>query len=76
MPKMNGKEARDAILAIKPDVKTLYISGYNADVLRSKGINADSQNIILKPVSPVDLLRKIRRVLDNGDPVRKPLAGK
>jgi two-component system, cell cycle sensor histidine kinase and response regulator CckA len=76
MPKMNGKEARDEIIAIKPDVKTLYISGYSADVLRNKGLPEDSENIILKPVSPMDLLRKIRRVLDNADPARKPLAGK
>jgi CheY-like chemotaxis protein len=70
MPKMNGKEAHDEIIAIKPDVKTLYISGYSADVIRSKGITEESQNIILKPVSPMDLLRTVRRVLDSGDRVR------
>ncbi len=75
MPKMNGKEAHDEIITMKPDVKTLYISGYNADVLRTKGIIEESENIILKPVSPMDLLRKIRRVLDDGDHSRKPLAG-
>ena len=75
MPKMNGKEAHDEIVAISPDVKTLYISGYNADVLRTKGITEESQNIILKPVSPMDLLRKIRRILDSKDPVRTPPAG-
>jgi CheY-like chemotaxis protein len=73
MPKMNGKEAYDEIIAINPDVKTLYFSGYNADVIRAKGITADSQNIILKPVSPMDLLRTVRRILDSGDPARKPL---
>jgi PAS domain S-box-containing protein len=70
MPKMNGKEAHDEIIAIRPDVKTLYISGYSADVIRSKGITEESQNIILKPVSPMDLLRSVRRVLDSGDRVR------
>jgi PAS domain S-box-containing protein len=70
MPKMNGKEAHDEIIAIKPDVKTLYISGYSADVIQSKGITEESQNIILKPVSPMDLLRTVRRVLDSGDRVR------
>ena len=75
MPKMNGKEAHDEIVAIMPDVKTLYISGYNADILRNKGITEEAQNIILKPVSPTDLLRTIRRILDNGGKAQKPVAG-
>jgi CheY-like chemotaxis protein len=75
MPKMSGKEVHDAIIAIKPDVKTLYVSGYNADVVRNKGITEESRNFILKPVSPLDLLRMVRRVLDSGDHVRKPPAG-
>ncbi len=66
MPKKNGKEARDLIAALKPDVKVLYISGYNADVLLSKGID-DTANFILKPVSPMDLLRSVRRIIDSDD---------
>jgi PAS domain S-box-containing protein len=75
MPKMNGKEVQDAIVAIKPDVKTLFISGYSADVIRAKGVTEESQNIILKPVSPMDLLRTVRRILDSGDQARKSVAG-
>jgi two-component system, cell cycle sensor histidine kinase and response regulator CckA len=67
MPKKNGKEASDLIAAIKPDVKILYISGYNADVLRTKGIDETTANFIMKPVSPMDLLRSVRRTLDSGD---------
>ncbi len=74
MPKMNGKDAHDEIVAIKPDVKTLFLSGYNADDIRTKGIALDSRNILLKPVSPMDLLRMVRRVLDGGDHDRKPIA--
>ena len=76
MPKKNGKEVHDEIIAIKPDVKTLYVSGYSADVIRTKGITEESQNIILKPVSPMDLLRSVRRILDSGEPARKSPAGK
>jgi signal transduction histidine kinase/ActR/RegA family two-component response regulator len=67
MPKKNGKEARDLIAALKPDVKVLYISGYNADVLLNKGIDDDTANFILKPVSPMDLLRSVRRIIDSDD---------
>ena len=76
MPKKNGKEVHDEIIAIEPDVKTLYVSGYSADVIRTKGITEESQNIILKPVSPMDLLRSVRRILDSGEPARKSPAGK
>ncbi|NTW58139.1 MAG: PAS domain S-box protein [Nitrospirae bacterium] len=65
MPKKNGKETRDLIAALKPDVKVLYISGYNAEVLLNKGIDADTANFILKPVSPMDLLRSVRRIIDS-----------
>ncbi len=64
MPKMNGKEVHDEIIAIRPDVKTLYVSGYSSDTIRAKGITEDSQNIIFKPISPMDLLRSVRQILD------------
>lgn len=64
MPKMNGKEVHDEIIAIKPDVKTLYVSGYSADIIRAKGITEESQDIIFKPVSPMDLLRSVRQILN------------
>ncbi len=72
MPKKNGKDARDVITALNPAVKSLYISGYNADVLRQKGIDASTANFILKPVSPMDLLRAVRRILDSGEGTLKP----
>jgi signal transduction histidine kinase/CheY-like chemotaxis protein len=64
MPHKGGKEARDEILQIDPQARTLFISGYNAEVLRAKGISDSSSDCILKPVSPMDLLRAVRRVLD------------
>jgi len=67
MPKKNGKEAHDLIAALDPAVKVLYISGYNAEVLRKKGIDDAAENFILKPVSPMDLLRAVRRILDSSE---------
>jgi two-component system, cell cycle sensor histidine kinase and response regulator CckA len=70
MPKKNGREVRDLISALKPGIKVLYISGYNADILREKGIGDDTENFILKPVSPMDLLRSVRKTLDSGGPLK------
>ncbi|MHB8844849.1 MAG: PAS domain S-box protein [Nitrospirota bacterium] len=67
MPKKSGADAKSAIVALKPAVKTLFLSGYSMEVLRAKGIAGNGDNFILKPVSPMDLLTAVRRVLDSSD---------
>ena len=64
MPKKNGREAYEEIKRINPDMKALFISGYTANVIHKKGILDKSFNFILKPVSPTELLRKVREVLN------------
>ncbi len=64
MPKKNGKEAYDEIRKIKPDVKALFMSGYTSEVIHKKGILDEGINFIAKPVSPDELLRKIREILN------------
>jgi len=64
MPKKSGKEAYEEIRAMKPDVKIIFLSGYTPDIIRQKGLIDEGMSIISKPVSPSDLLKKIRSVLD------------
>ncbi|MCE5312266.1 MAG: response regulator [Nitrospiraceae bacterium] len=64
MPKLNGMAVYEEISRIKPDMKTLFISGYTADLMHQKGIAQDKFSFIQKPVSPSVLLRKIREVLE------------
>jgi signal transduction histidine kinase len=64
MPKKNGKEAYEEIKKIRPDIKSIFISGYTADIIHEKGILDEGMNFISKPVSPRDILRKVREVLD------------
>jgi CheY-like chemotaxis protein len=64
MPKMSGKEAYEEIKKIKPDIKTLFSSGYSADRIDKSNLLKEGFDFIMKPVSPTDLLRKIREVLD------------
>jgi two-component system cell cycle sensor histidine kinase/response regulator CckA len=47
-----------------PSVKVLFMSGYTADILRKRGILDEGQGFIPKPVSPSDLLKEVRNVLD------------
>ena len=64
MPKKNGKEVYDAIRRTRPDVKVLFMSGYTADIMHNKGIAEAGLDFISKPVSPFELLRKVREILD------------
>jgi len=64
MPGKSGKEAYEEIIKLRPDIKTLFMSGYTADIIDRKGIITEGLDFISKPVSPNELLRRIRDVLD------------
>jgi hypothetical protein len=64
MPRMNGKEAYDEILKVAPNIKALFLSGYTKDIINKKGILEEGLNFISKPLSPVELSKKVRDVLD------------
>lgn len=64
MPKKNGKQVYDEIMELKPDAKVIFSSGYTANIIQKKGILEEGINFILKPVSPQELLRKVREVLN------------
>ena len=64
MPKKNGKEAYAEIKKIRPNVKALFVSGYTIDIIHKKELLDEGLDLILKPVSPKDLVRKVREILD------------
>jgi nitrogen-specific signal transduction histidine kinase/CheY-like chemotaxis protein len=63
MPKKNGKDAYEDIKGIRHDIKALFLSGYARDIIQKFGIE-NGIEFISKPVSSVELLRKVREVLD------------
>jgi PAS domain S-box-containing protein len=64
MPKKNGKEVYDEIRKVRPDIKAIFTSGYNVDIIHQKGILEEGSDFISKPISPEELLRKVREILD------------
>ncbi len=64
MPKKNGKEVYDEIKNHRPGMKALFMSGYTANIIHSKGILKTGINLITKPFTPRSLLQKVREVLD------------
>ena len=66
MPGMNGRELARQIKALYPDIKTLYMSGYTADVIANRGVLEKEVQFIQKPFSIKDMAVKIREAL--GEP--------
>jgi PAS domain S-box-containing protein len=64
MPKKNGREVYDEIRKVRPDVQVLFSSGYTADILSRKGFLKEDRQFISKPISSMDLLRRVREKLD------------
>lgn len=64
MPGKNGREAYEAIKALQPDIRVLFASGYTADILQQKDILDPQVDFVIKPFSPIDLLTKVREILD------------
>lgn len=66
MPEMSGKELRDKIKRILPNIKVLFMSGYTADVILHHGVMDDGVYFVQKPFSLNDLARKIRDAVEDG----------
>jgi PAS domain S-box-containing protein len=65
MPKKSGKEAYEEIRKIQADVKVLFMSGYSPDLLMDRGILDGNGDVIIKPIHPLELVRKVRAKLDS-----------
>ncbi len=64
MPKRNGKEVYDEIRKMRPDIKVLFTSGYTRDVVIDKGFSGGDFHFVQKPLSPTDLLLKVREAIE------------
>jgi PAS domain S-box-containing protein len=64
MPRKNGQEALQEIRQLQPDIRAFYLSGYTADFLQSRGVNEGGIELVIKPIRPLELLRKVREMLD------------
>ena len=64
MPRKSGRQAYEEIRTSHPDVKVLFTSGYAPDFIHSRGELEPGMELIMKPVQPQALLRRIRELLD------------
>lgn len=64
MPEMNGKRLAEQLAARLPRLRTLFISGYSADVIAHHGVLGPDIDLLEKPFSRRALLVRVREVLD------------
>ena len=64
MPGMGGRELADKMAAVRPGLKTLFMSGYTDDTIVRHGIQASETAFLHKPFTVDGLPLKVRKVLD------------
>jgi hypothetical protein len=60
---MLGKEVAERIMALRPNVRVLYMSGYAQPVLGAQGTLEEGVTLVEKPFSETILLAKVTDAL-------------
>jgi signal transduction histidine kinase len=63
MPQMNGRQVADHLLAARPDLKVLFMSGYTDAAIVQHGVLEPGTHFLQKPFTPDGLSRKVRETL-------------
>lgn len=64
LPGMGGREVAEALVADRPGLRVLYMSGYTEDTVLRQGIQDHGLEFLPKPFTPSVLTERIRRVLE------------
>ncbi len=64
MPQMTGKDLADRLKTIRPEMKTLFMSGYTANVIAQHGVLKRGVHFIQKPFTMTGLATHVREALD------------
>ncbi|MFI5214686.1 MAG: PAS domain S-box protein [Gemmatimonadales bacterium] len=63
MPGMSGRDLAGLLIAQRPQLKVLFVSGYADETVLEKGVLEPGLNLLLKPFTPEVLAQKVREVL-------------
>ncbi len=64
MPQMNGRQVAEAVLALRPSIKVLFMSGYTQDVFSAQDISLEGIHLLPKPFTSSTLALTIQGILD------------
>ncbi len=68
MPGMNGRELAQFLSSMRPDIRVLFMSGYTADIIETRGVLDEGVAFIQKPFRSSQFAAKVREVLDTPAP--------
>jgi DNA-binding response OmpR family regulator len=60
---MSGKELADKLLAARPTIKTVYMSGYTDDVVSRTRALDNGEAVVQKPFTGEELTARVRAAL-------------
>jgi PAS domain S-box-containing protein len=63
MPGMTGRELAQRLIAVRPETKVLYMSGYTEDVIVHQGVLKEGIAFVPKPLTADAVLVKVRETL-------------
>ena len=62
---MSGPSVAEAVVALRPATRVLYVSGHTDDAIVRTGVLEEGKPFLQKPFTPVQLARKIREILED-----------
>ena len=65
MPEMNGRDLAERLRAARPQIRTLFVSGYTADIIGENGVLDEGMHFLQKPFARRDLASAVRRVIED-----------
>lgn len=75
MPGLGGHALAQRLVALRPGLKVLYMSGYTDSSIGQHGVLEEGITLLSKPFTEEELVRKIREVLDSGKRSASPAEG-
>jgi len=63
MPGMSGRETAEAVRAVMPGIRVLYMTGYTEDFASINGMVSRGEAIMQKPITAADLLERVGALL-------------
>jgi DNA-binding NtrC family response regulator len=71
MPDCNGREVSNAVRGSRPELETLFVSGYATDVIAHHGVLDEGLEFLPKPFSRQAFLKRVRDLLDHRTEARE-----
>ena len=66
MPGMNGRALAASLVAARPELRVIFMSGYTDDILARHGVLEPGTFFLAKPFTTTALLRRVREALSAG----------